>query len=57
MKLLALFRQFFGFSVSFLLVFGFIKVDRGPLQDVIAFYGHFKRYIYCYSNHKHGNLY
>ena len=35
----------------------FIKVDKGPLQDKIAIYGHFKRYIYCYSKHKHGNLY
>ena len=35
----------------------FIKIDKDPLQDEIAFYGHFKSYIYCYSQHKHGNLY
>ena len=51
MKILELFLSFFGFFVSFFVSFGFIKVDRGPLQDVIAFYGHFKRYIYCYSKY------
>ena len=55
--------QFFAFFCHFKdfywtgLKLRLVKVDKGLLQDVITFYGHFKSYMFCYSKQKHPNFY